>query len=159
MLTRILSARKFGIAPVFVPHAPDLAAMLSAADAALLIGDPALFVDHAALGAAKVDLGDAWTEMTGLPFVWAVWSGPTGAVTTQTVHALNDAARDGGAHLETIADDYCAGSPERRPVARAYLRNNLRFALDARAIEGLRTYFREAASLGLVKDRALEWFA
>lgn len=159
MLTKVLCARKFGIAPAFVPHQPDLAGMLASADAALLIGDPALFVDYAALGATKIDLGDAWTSMTGLPFVWAVWSGPSDAVTARTVSVLNDAARDGGGHLDAIADEYCADRPERRGAARAYLRNNLRFALDARAIDGLRTYFREAASLGLVADRALEWFA
>ena len=56
-LTRILCSRRFGIAPVFEPHAPDLAAMLEKADAALVIGDPALFADHRGLGAGKIDLG------------------------------------------------------------------------------------------------------
>src|SRR5215831_16247664 len=49
--------------------APDLDAMLARADAALVIGDTALFLDHAALGARKIDLGEAWSEETGLPFV------------------------------------------------------------------------------------------
>jgi predicted solute-binding protein len=159
MLTRVLCARAFHIAPSFVPHAPDLPAMLSVADAALMIGDPALFVDHVALGATKIDLGEAWTSMTGLPFVWAVWSGPAGAVTASTVEVLNNAAREGARHLDELADAYCAAQPERQPLARRYLRENLRFALDGRAVEGLRTYFREAASLGLVNDRPLEWFA
>lgn len=159
MLTRIVCARRFGIAPSFVPHAPDLGAMLATADAALLIGDPALFVDHVALGATKIDLGEAWTSMTGLPFVWAVWSGPSSPATTGAVALLNDAAREGSAHLDAIADSYCADRPERQPIARRYLRENLRFALDDRAAEGLRTYYREAAALGLVKERPLEWFA
>lgn len=158
MLTRVLCARAFDISPAFVPHAPDLAAMLALADAALIIGDPALFVDYAALGAAKIDLGAAWTSMTGLPFVWAVWSGRSGAVTATTVDVLNGAAREGGRHLDEIADAYCAGDPARQPVARRYLRDNLRFSLDPRATEGLRTYYREAAALGLVHDRPLEWF-
>ena len=158
MLTRVLCARAFKIAPVFVPHAPDLGAMLATADAALMIGDPALFADHQALGATKIDLGEAWTSMTGLPFVWAVWSGRSEAVTPDTVALLNDAARAGGQHLDEVADAYCAWHPLRKPIARRYLRENLRFALDDRAIEGLRTYFREAAALGLVSERPLEWF-
>ncbi len=159
MLTRILCARRFEIAPAFVPHAPDLGAMLATADAALMIGDPALFVDHAALGSTKIDLGAEWTTMTDLPFVWAVWSGRSDAVTGETVALLNDAARQGGAHLDEVADEYCADRPERQPLARRYLRENLRFALDDRAAEGLRTYYREAAALGLVNDRPLKWFA
>ena len=55
--------------------------------------------------------------------------------------------------LDAIADAYCAATPERQPIARAYLRENLRFALDDRAAEGLRTYYREAAGLGLVSER------
>lgn len=158
MLTRILCARRFNIAPVFVPHAPDLAAMLAAADAALLIGDPALFADHAALGAAKIDLGAEWTAMTGLPFVWAFWSGPEGQMKSGVNSILNDAAREGSGRLDEIADAYCAAQPERRPVARRYLRENMRFALDDRAAQGLRTYYREAELLGLVNARPLEWF-
>jgi chorismate dehydratase len=166
MLTRIVCARAFNIAPAFVPLAPDLRAMLASADAALMIGDPALFVDHAALGATKIDLGAAWSTMTGLPFVWAVWSGPaelkSGVNSINSrfawVDILNSAAREGALHLDEIADAYCADEPERQPVARRYLRENLRFALDNRAVEGLRTYYREAAALGLVTDRPLEWF-
>lgn len=158
MLTRILCKRAFNISPAFVPQAPDLGAMLTGADAALMIGDPALFVDYGSLGAQKIDLGAAWTTMTGLPFVWAMWSGRAGAVAPDTVAQLNEAAREGGAHLDDIADAYYRDRPERQPVARRYLRENLRFALDARAVDGLRTYYREAASLGLVHDRPLEWF-
>src|SRR5690348_5263249 len=78
-LVRILCARRFDVAPAFVSHAPDLGAMLAQADAALLIGDPALFVYPAAFGAEKIDLGAAWSDMTGLPFVWAFWAGRASA--------------------------------------------------------------------------------
>lgn len=159
MLTRILCARRFGIAPSFVPHGPNLDGMLATADAALLIGDPALFADAAAYHATKVDLGAEWTSMTGLPFVWAFWSGRSHAATAATVRVLNDAAADGRAHTDRVADAYCAGDDARQAIARAYLRDNMRFAFDAPAIEGLRTYYREAVALGLVPaDRALEWF-
>lgn len=151
-LTRILCARRWGISPTFATHGPDLAAMLASADAALLIGDPALFADPRALGADKIDLGAEWTAMTGLPFVWAFWSGPADAADAETVRILNDAARDGMRHTDAIADAYCAATPDRCEIARAYLRENLLFHLHDRAVAGLTTYFREAASLGLVQE-------
>ena len=49
-------------------------------DAALLIGDPALYLDHEALGLSKIDLGEQWTALTGLPFVWAFWAGRPGVL-------------------------------------------------------------------------------
>ena len=48
--------------------------MLAQADAALVIGDPALFMDADGRGLNKIDLGAAWTAMTGLPFVYAFWA-------------------------------------------------------------------------------------
>src|SRR6478609_8667872 len=77
-LLRILCYERFGIDPELIPMAPEPAKMLERCDAALLSGDPALFLDHAAAGLRKVDLGDEWTSMTGLPFVWAFWAGRSG---------------------------------------------------------------------------------
>src|SRR4029077_13848723 len=43
VLLRILCVERFGLDPEFVPMAPDPVAMLKRCDAALIIGDPALF--------------------------------------------------------------------------------------------------------------------
>ena len=69
----------------FVPMAPDPDEMLRRCDAALLIGDTALFLDHAARGLTKVDLGEAWTGLTRLPFVWAFWAGRPKVLTSDDV--------------------------------------------------------------------------
>jgi chorismate dehydratase len=149
-LVRILCARLFQISPRFVAHAPDLGAMLAGADAALIIGDMALFTDHRAHGVEKIDLGAAWTDMTGLPFVWAFWSGRADAVRSDTVPWLQTAAQDGMAHSDAIAAAYCSDNPSRVATAQRYLRENLAFRLTPRALDGLRTYYGEAARLGLV---------
>jgi chorismate dehydratase len=149
-LVQILCRRRFGIAPEFTPHAPDVMSMLAIADAALLIGDTALFLDHRAHGVEKLDLGALWTEMTGLPFVWAFWSGRPDAASVETVGVLQQAANDGFAHLDAIGAAYCKGDPVWIPVAQRYLRENLTYDLSGRALEGLRIYYREAADLGLV---------
>jgi predicted solute-binding protein len=157
-LVRVLCRRAFDIAPTFVPHRPDLASMLAAADAALLIGDPALFLELPS-GVEKIDLGAAWTDMTGLPFVWAFWSGRPEAADTHVVRVLQEAAKDGASHLDEIARAYVAGAPAREPLAARYLRENLMFRLTPRAIDGLRTYYREAAALGLVTAAEPVFFA
>ena len=149
-LTRILCARAFAIQPRFVAHAPDLASMLAQADAALLIGDAALFADPAPHRAGKIDLGQAWTDMTGLPFVWAFWAGRADAADPEIVGLLQQTAAAGMAATDLIADAYCHDQPERLEVAGRYLREHLAFRLDAAALEGLRTYYREAAALGLI---------
>ena len=49
--------------------------MLAAADAALVIGDPALYFGGET---GRLDLGEEWAARTGLPFVFAFWAGPPG---------------------------------------------------------------------------------
>jgi predicted solute-binding protein len=159
VLTKVMCTRRFEIVPTFIPHAPDLTAMLAVADAALLIGDPALFVDHVSLSLQKTDLGAEWTAMTGLPFVWAFWSGRAEAAPPDVVRLLQHAATEGMSRTDEIADAYLASEPERQAAGRAYLRNNLMFQLTPRAIDGLRAYYREAISLGLAAgDPWVEFF-
>lgn len=153
ILARILCARQFGITPTYTTRPPDLGAMLAAADAALLIGDQALFADHRAHDAEKIDLGAAWTEMTGLPFVWAFWAGAPPAADADVVGLLQQAAEKGMAHSDAVADAYCPGDPDRRMTARRYLRENLMFRLTPRALEGLEAFYREASTLGLIPAR------
>jgi len=68
-------------------------------DAVLLIGDPALNFLRAPHGHQVWDLGTAWSELTGLPFVYAVWALRRGVDTTQIRRALRDAKAFG---LETL---------------------------------------------------------
>ena len=155
-LTRIMCRRRFGITPTLARHAPDLVAMLTAHDAALIIGDPALFADVPALSAAigqavdKIDLGALWTEMTGLPFVWAFWAGAATAATPDLVKRLQ-ATRDRGLEQsDALADAYVASTPALQPLARRYLREHIAYGLTPRMLEGLAAYYREAQAVGVI---------
>ena len=161
-LTRILCKRRFDIAPSFVPHAPDLTAMLDACDAALLIGDPALFAGPLPSSVTKIDLGQAWHEMTGLPFVWAFWVGKAGnaAIQPRVVQRLQETRRSGVAHSDEIADEFGGADATRRDIARRYLRENIQYDLTPRMLQGLQSYYREAHQLGLIGEvPTLNFFA
>jgi chorismate dehydratase len=148
-LTRVLCARHWRITPALVPAEPDLSAMLARADAALVIGDPALEIDPVAAGVHKVDLGTEWRALTGLPFVYAMWCGRPGAAEPVHVAALN-AARDGGVAAEDeIARTYGAGDPAREARARLYLRDNLKYSLGPREVAGLQRFHALAAELAI----------
>src|SRR5215813_9196929 len=82
-LARVILERRYQNSPDFIRHAPDLDAMLKIADAALIIGDPALRIDPTTLPYHSYDLGLEWLELTGLPMVFAVWAGRRGVVTPE----------------------------------------------------------------------------
>ena len=148
-LLRVLCRESFGLDPTFEPMAPDIAAMITRCDAALLIGDPALYLDFPALGLIKVDLGDAWTNLTGLPFVWAFWAGRASGISREARLALIHARDQGVAASDRIAEAYCG--PDRAALGRAYLRDNIQYTLDDRAAAGLRRYYALAEEHGVVE--------
>lgn len=159
-LTRILCARLWDIAPTFLQAAPDLRAMLDRADAALVIGDPALDVDAPGMGVVKTDLGDAWRTLTGLPFVYAAWTGRDGAVDAEQVAVLSAARDRGVAEAADIAREVAGGDAalERRAVG--YLRDTLKYGLGDREAAGLERFHALAVELGLASGvRPLRFFS
>jgi len=158
-LTRVLSAKHFGIRPRMVDEGPDLETMAGRADAALLIGDPALFADHERLGLEKIDLGAVWREFTGLPFVYAFWTGPAGVLTPADVEALQHAREEGAAAPHAIAQAYYPDDSRKAVAGGNYLRDNIQFGLGEREQAGLERFFALAAEVGAVeRTQPLRWF-
>jgi chorismate dehydratase len=158
-LLRVLCGHRFEIDPDYVAHGPQLAEMTRDCDAALLIGDPALEADADALGLRRIDLGEEWTAMTGLPFVYAAWTGRPGAVDEDGVRALQAAQQEGAGATGAIAAEYGRGDVAATARAAAYLRDNVRYGLGPDEASGLQTFLDYAAALGLApRRRTLEFF-
>jgi chorismate dehydratase len=176
-LVRVLCARLFKIEPAIEAHSPDLNAMLDRGDAALIIGDKALVWDLETVRLPslplrpgkpdttygndmvrrkpdsiiqKIDLGEAWTSLTGLPFVWAFWAGPAGALSAEDVSALQEARQAGVQHSDAIGREYFRDAPEHRDLGARYLRDNIKYYLGAEERAGLDLFYRYAAEVGLV---------
>lgn len=148
-LTRVLCAKRWGIAPRFTPAEPDLDAMLKRADAALVIGDPAFDIDPEKHGVAKFDLGGEWKALTGLPFVYAMWVGRPGVASPRHCRAL-EAAKDAGlAHLPEIAKQVANGDASLEQRALVYLRDNLKYGLGEAEQAGLRRFHELATEVGV----------
>jgi chorismate dehydratase len=149
-LLRVLCDRWFGIEPSLVSTPPDLDRMLAECDAALVIGDNALFTDHAALGLEKVDLGEEWIGMTGLPFVYAFWAGRPGVVSPADVAALQNARDRGLVATAAIGRQSFPDNSQRAQRADLYLRENVKYALGGPELAGLRRFYELAAEIGVL---------
>jgi chorismate dehydratase len=147
-LMRVLCARHFRIAPAFMPHEPDLETMLRRCDAALVIGDRALFADARAIDVEKVDLGSEWLTMTGLPFVYAFWAGAPDALSERDVACLQEARDIGAREVDQVVASFFPEEPRKRATGARYLRENIRFELDERARQGFELFATLAADVG-----------
>ena len=98
-LLRVLLAER-GLRPEFKPLPGYEAASMP--DYAILIGDPALDFLHAPRPHETWDLGAAWYEMTGLPFVYAVWALRRGVENARLRRQLREAKSFGLDTLDSI---------------------------------------------------------
>jgi chorismate dehydratase len=144
-LTRVLLTHHFrNPACEIRPSPPDFPRMLDGADACLLIGDPALRLDPSGLpGLHAYDLGEEWMRMTGLPMVFAVWSGYV---------PFDPAAFRGSLdHGRARIGDYLEAEAAKRglsaDLARDYLTRRIVYDLGPEERRGCDQYLKLAAIL------------
>ena len=147
MLARVILAEKYGVEPIVITRPADLAPMLGEADAALIIGDPALKLDPATLPFETQDLGGVWNEMTGLPMVFAVWAGRKEVMLDRYRRAFDASCRYGIEHAADIARDQPATRGIAEPLAFDYLTRHIVFELGPRDYEGMKLYIDSALRL------------
>ena len=143
----------------FEPMAADLDAMLDRADAAIVIGDPALMAleeranrfERSGEELVYHDLAEEWRSLTGLPFVSAVWGLSDGRHLNESV--VNDFvhSRDQGlANIDALVEHWSRCLPLSEKTIRCYLTTNIHYVLDEDCIEGMQGFFRMAAETGVL---------
>lgn len=153
VLLRILLERRWGVRPRYVWFDQDRDAdpVDDGAAAALWIGDAAL--RRGRNGRATVDLGAAWSEWTGLPFVYALWQTSADHRRDRELAALHGLLLESRAyfheHAETLAGRYAAKYGMAAGELLDYWRS-LDYTLDASMRRGLERFYRLALELGEV---------
>jgi len=156
VLLRILLSRRHGIRPSIVrdglPRRPDdWAGLPPGRRAILMIGDKVVATAPPdGLFPHQMDLGAAWKELTGLPFVFATWltrrvtplGGLPGLLSGTLRTNLERTAELASLHASS------AGWPE--DLARTYLADTLTYHLGHRELEAVRLFWRLAREEGLV---------
>jgi len=149
-------------APQFLPMAADLDAMLERADAAVVIGDPALMAleeqanrrERTGEELVYHDLAREWKAMTGLPFVSAVWAARSDVDESVAQDFIR--SRDHGlANIDALVEEWARKMPLSAETIRTYLTENIHYVLDDECVEGMRGFFREAAAAGVLPQYEL----
>jgi chorismate dehydratase len=156
--------RKFiGSDPAFLPAPADPIAMLTHADAALLIGDPALVAQEsrarieAAVGPCLwLDLAHQWTSRTRLPWVAAVWavrpeSLAAASITAAQLTADLQLSRDHGlAHIDQLVEEWTPRIAIPPATIRHYLTHHIHYTLSPVCIQAITLFRRYAAEAALL---------
>jgi chorismate dehydratase len=161
--THILFRKFLGIEPEFHPAPANPIAMLQTADAALLIGDPALLalesrdqIERHIGPCLWIDIAHQWRTRTGLPWVAAVWAvrpeslGPHSRTRTQLIDDLTQSRDHGQAHIDDLVREWTPRIPLTPAAIHSYLTRNIHYHLDADCLETLYLFRRYAAEISLL---------
>jgi predicted solute-binding protein len=175
-LVRLLAAEHWHIQPEFLEAAPEASAMLADADAALVIGDPALRIavkmDNLASKSPQpgaccqgdeeqlpvpgypavfvYDVAYQWREMTGKACVLAIWAGRRERITPEVVADFQESKQYGLNRIEDIAEAASLKLELPPKALERYLRENIDFNLGEENLAGLRLYYEKCAAAGLI---------
>jgi len=160
---QILFRRFLETDPTFLPASADPISMLSQADAALLIGDPALLaLQHrnqieAVVGPCTwYDLAHEWTSRTGTPWVAAVWAtrpeslAAAGLTPQQLTSDLNTSRDHGLANIDALVAEWAPRIALPPQTIHAYLTRNIHYTLDDACLASIRLFRQYAAETGIL---------
>ena len=161
---RILFHKWSNPAVPFLPAAADLDAMLARADAAILIGDPALLAleeranrfERTGEELVYHDLAEEWRALTGLPFVSAVWGATAsgGPLDKNVAEDFIQSRIHGLQNIDALVAEWSVRLPIPKATIRAYLTTSIHYVLDEECIAGMRGFFGMAAELGVLPKYA-----
>lgn len=131
-------------------------------EAVLLIGDKVVTdAPPADLYPHQLDLGAAWKQLTGLPFVYAVWMCRAGDEATAEVRAawmmLDRTRRHNATRLDWIVASRAADKHWPADQARTYLGDYLHYEIGEAERESVAKFLRFAAELGLCSPASPRW--
>jgi chorismate dehydratase len=146
-LAQVLLAEIAGVRPMCAPEPPDQERMLAKYDACVLIGDIGMLAPSE--GLHVLDMGEAWTRLTGLPFVWAAWIGGDG-LSADLAGKLRESARQSGVGKTHPDSDRAAKLFEfakgkvdwPEGMLEDYFQNVMVYEMGERALDGLREFQR-----------------
>ena len=153
-LARVVLAERYGVHPEFVPLTARREGQAAAGVAKLLIGDkvvaqepPRERMPH------QLDLGEAWKQMTGLPFVFAAWMAREGVDLGDLPALLARAKADGLAHVDQIISRDAGPLGWPVDVAKRYLTQHLKFDVGPNQIHAIEQFYALAARYGITPER------
>ena len=152
-LAQIILKQRCGVRPILVDL--NRVGEIPADSAVLLIGDKVITQPPEMRW--QLDLGEAWRELTGMPFVFAVWTARGEADLGDLPRRLELAREAGLADLETIVARHAQSHGWPAPLARKYLADHLKYDVGPAQMAAIELFHRLAHEHGLISPpRGLE---
>jgi chorismate dehydratase len=132
----LLLKEHWKISPELIAAEKGFEQQISGTTGGLVIGDRAF--KQIPLSVHHYDLGLAWKEMTGLPFVFAAWVANK-ILPAEFINAFNTATGTGMQHIDEIV----AANPFEAYDLQEYYKKNINYRLDNEKRKGLELFLQK----------------
>ncbi len=148
ILLKILLNERYQNSPEYIYTDADLDAMLTKADAALLVGDAALQWQQN--NPHYLDLGEEWLDFSGLPFVSAFWCGHELMMHQNDTERVQASFAFGQERIQAICEEFAKNHP--LPVSECLnlFDKHIDYIFTEEQQEGLKEFYRYAFYLGYI---------
>lgn len=143
-MAKIILREQYGAFPKITKAPPHLEHMLADADAALVIGDPALLIDPVTLAFECIDLGTEWWRLTNLPMVFAAWAGKPNVRKYRAASLCRSSYEFGRARLNDIVESEYRKRKISRELAAQYLSRFIQFEIGREEQRGMEAFWELA---------------
>jgi chorismate dehydratase len=153
ILAQLILRERYGVAAPLVPF-PNAAAAAEQPETMLLIGDKVVnAAPDPEVYRHQLDLGEEWKQLTGLPFVFAMWMMRRDMLDRPLAGLLADARRRGAEMTDALVARHAGEKRWPPDLARRYFTEYLRYEVTERARRGLAAFFEAAARHHLLPAR------
>ncbi len=150
VLTKIILWKRYSLKPEYITLNDKREIYNEYADAFLVIGDDAMKVREE--GFIILDLGQEWKELTGLPFVYAVWVTKSESKLKGLSELLVGAKEHGLEFANEIAGIEAKRLEMGKERCLRYLNESIKYNLGEQEICGLKTFYDYALEIGEVRE-------
>ncbi|TND09994.1 MAG: hypothetical protein FD123_676 [Bacteroidetes bacterium] len=142
MLVRILAAESWKIQPEWLPAAAGFEQDIAGDTAGVVIGDRTFALNGKF--PYEYDLAESWLQLTGLPFVFAVWAG-TGNFSEKFIRDFNASLAFGVSSIDAILAEESFDLPA--GLVASYLGKNISYSLDEQKKAGLALFLQKLSRI------------
>jgi chorismate dehydratase len=122
-------------------------------DAMLMIGDKVVTAAPSPdTYPHQMDLGQAWSQLTDLPFVFAVWMTKTGSDLENLPESLSLTREQNATRINQIVADHAEKQGWPEPLAQQYLGHWLRYEIGDRQIQAMKLFFELAKKHDVISE-------
>ncbi len=121
---------------------------------ALVIGDSAFGVRDKF--AVEIDLASWWKELTGLPFLFAVWAGKSERISARSKELI-ESFEFGISQREVFAREWAEQRGWDKDGAASYVTENILYKITDEIRAGAEEFVRRASAAGIFPPTPIEW--